>query len=104
MPAHPPLSTLADVAVASSGTHARHCYPEWHNFPVYIHINGIASVNMKALFLSPCTLKIAVFFVVVVVFVFLWETVKFITHILMYFLRLTVFLHENTVNHASLLL
>ena len=32
MPTHPPLSTLADVAVASSGT--CHCYPEWHNFPV----------------------------------------------------------------------
>ena len=33
MPAHPPLSTLADAAVASSGT--CHCYPEWHSFPVY---------------------------------------------------------------------
>ena len=33
MPAHPPLSTLAYAAVASSGT--CHCYPEWHNFPVY---------------------------------------------------------------------
>ena len=32
MAAHPPLSTLADAAVASSGT--CHCYPEWHNFPV----------------------------------------------------------------------
>ena len=31
MPAHSPLSTHA--AVASSGT--CHCYPEWHNFPVY---------------------------------------------------------------------
>ena len=33
MPTHPPLSTLANAAVASSGT--CHCYPEWHNFPVY---------------------------------------------------------------------
>ena len=33
MPAHPPLSTLADATVASSGT--CHCYPEWHNFHVY---------------------------------------------------------------------
>ena len=32
MPAHPPLSTLANATVASSGT--CHCYPEWHNFPV----------------------------------------------------------------------
>ena len=32
MPAHPPLSTLADAAVASNGT--CHCSPEWHNFPV----------------------------------------------------------------------
>ena len=32
MPAHPPLSTLANAIVASSGT--SHCYPEWHNFPV----------------------------------------------------------------------
>ena len=29
MPTHPPLPTLADVAVASSGS--CHCYPEWHN-------------------------------------------------------------------------
>ena len=34
MPAHYPLSTLADAAMASSGT--CHCYPEWHNFPVYL--------------------------------------------------------------------
>ena len=33
MPAHPPLPTLADAAVASSGT--CHCSPVWHNFPVY---------------------------------------------------------------------
>ena len=34
MPAHPPLSTLANATVASSGK--CHCHPEWHNFPVYI--------------------------------------------------------------------
>ena len=28
----PPLSTMADASMASSGT--CHCYPEWHNFPV----------------------------------------------------------------------
>ena len=33
MPAPPPpLSSLADVTMASSGT--CHCHPEWHNFPV----------------------------------------------------------------------
>ena len=32
-PAHPPLSTLADAAVASSGTY--HCYPDWNNCPMY---------------------------------------------------------------------
>ena len=41
MSTHPPLSTLADAAVASNGT--CHCYPEWHNFLVYIfpHIDYI---------------------------------------------------------------
>ena len=34
MPAPSPLSTLANAAVASSGTH--HWYPEWQNFPVYL--------------------------------------------------------------------
>ena len=34
MPAHPPLSSLANATVASSG--ACHCYPKWHNFPVYM--------------------------------------------------------------------
>ena len=33
MPAPPPLSTLANAAVASSGT--CQCYLKWHNFPVY---------------------------------------------------------------------
>ena len=33
MPAHPPLSILANAAVKSSGT--CHCYSEWRNFPVY---------------------------------------------------------------------
>ena len=29
----PSLATLADVTVASSGIY--HCYPEWHDLPVY---------------------------------------------------------------------
>ena len=33
MSAHPPFSTLADAAMASSGTY--HCSPECHNFLVY---------------------------------------------------------------------
>ena len=31
---HPPLSILADAAMASSGT--CHCSTEWHNFSVYL--------------------------------------------------------------------
>ena len=37
MPAHPTLSTLANATVAQSVI--RHCYPEWHNFPVYCAYN-----------------------------------------------------------------
>ena len=44
MPPHPPLSTLADAAVVSSGT--CHCYPEWqwHNFPV-----GLVTENWQSM-------------------------------------------------------
>ena len=33
-PAHPTLSTVADATMAQSVI--CHCYPEWHNFPVYV--------------------------------------------------------------------
>ena len=33
MPAHPPLFTLVDAAMASCGT--CHCYPELHYFPCW---------------------------------------------------------------------
>ena len=36
--AHFPPFTLADATVASSGT--CHCYPEWHDFPVYRSTGG----------------------------------------------------------------
>ena len=45
MPAHPPLSTLANTAVASSGT--CHRYPEWHNFLV----DMVYKIQLKCLFL-----------------------------------------------------
>ena len=44
IPAHP-FSTLTDAATASSGT--CHCYPEWHNFPVYASIMIISNNNTK---------------------------------------------------------
>ena len=49
MSAHHPLSALANATVASSGT--CHCYPEWHNFPVYIMIVAWEAiiVNMRTL-------------------------------------------------------
>ena len=56
MNAHPPLSTLADAAVESSGT--CHCYPEWHKFLVkgLIYIKMLIYCNLSLDLL--CVMKI----------------------------------------------
>ena len=51
MPAHPPLSTLADAVVASSGI--CHSSPEWHYFPVFCcsgpsHLSKIALAKLDS--------------------------------------------------------
>ena len=68
MPAHHPLSTLANGAVASSDT--CHCYSEWHNFPAYLEIkpfevyfyNNDKHYSMRRLFVFS-TRKIAIVYV-----------------------------------------
>ena len=52
----PPLTTLADTTVASSGT--CHCYPKWYDFPVNIQVFQVRGMvkNLPLLRGARCSL------------------------------------------------